>query len=253
MTFIIKNKKKLITKFLVITVWIGLWQCVYEFVNQEILLVSPFGVLKTICRLSVQGDFWSTIVCSFLRIMAGYLVGIAVGTVIAAFTAAIPIIHTFLYPAISSIKATPVASFIILALLWMNTGMVPAFISFLMVFPITWTNVLEGIKQTDKKLLEMAEVFHFSVLKKIMLIYIPSVVPYFAASCTVSLGLAWKSGIAAEVISSPKLSIGSQLYNAKVYLETAELFAWSAVVILLSVVLEKIFLYIMKKLELRYF
>lgn len=250
-TFITQNKW--IKKVIMILLWLLLWQWAYIQIQKEILFVSPFDVLKTIVNLSAKKEFWNTIFYSLLRIMIGYFLGITAGIFGAIITFRIPFAYEFFSPAIGVIKATPVASFIILALLWMRTGIVPVFISFLMVFPIIWTNMIAGIKNTDNQLLEMAKVFQFSWWKKIKLIYIPSVFPYFMASCVVSLGLAWKSGIAAEVISNPKFSIGSQLYDSKIYLETAQLFAWTAIVILLSVLLEKCFMFFMKKIERKYF
>lgn len=248
---IIQNKWA--KKIGIILLWLLLWQWAYMQIQKEILFVSPFDVLKTIVLLSAKNEFWKTIFYSFLRIMIGYFLGIIVSIFAAMITFAIPLAYDFFSPVFGAIKATPVASFIILALLWLKTGTVPVFISFLMVFPIMWTNIMAGIKSTDKQLLEMGKIFQFNYWKKMKFIYIPSIFPYFMASCTVSLGLAWKSGIAAEVISSPKFSIGSQLYNSKVYLETAELFAWTIIVIFLSVVIEKIFLIFMKKLEKKYF
>lgn len=148
----------------------------------------------------------------------------------------------------NKIKSTPVASFIILALVWLTGNYVPIFIGFLMVLPVIYSNVFQGIAQVDVKLLEMAKVFRMSRGKKLLKIYIPSVLPYFTAACRTALGLAWKAGVAAEVIGVTQNSIGRQLYYSKIYIETADLFAWTAVVILLSLSLEKIFMMFADKL-----
>ena len=229
-------------------IWILIWQGIYMLVNREILIVSPLTVLKTLFSLSLTKAFWLIVSQSMLRIIYGFLISVVLGTAVAVLTAAVPFAYDFFYPPISVIRATPVASFIILALVWMKTGSVPLFISFLMVFPIVWSNVLQGIRNTDKKLLEMADVFRFSALKKIYMIYLPSVMPYFVAAAATGTGLAFKSGIAAEVISRPKLSIGSMLYDSKIYIETPELFAWTAAVIILSVILEALFMRLIRLL-----
>ncbi|MEA4816183.1 MAG: ABC transporter permease subunit [Lachnospiraceae bacterium] len=239
-TSIIQSNK--LKKLISITIWLFIWQGVYMLINREILIVSPLQVLKTLSSLAVTQTFWFIVLKSMLRIISGFLLAIALGVAVAVLTAAIPFAYDFFYPIISVIRATPVASFILLALIWMKTGTVPFFISFLMVFPIVWSNVLEGIKNADKKLLEMANIFKFSSFKKIYMIYVPSVMPYFSAAAATGVGLAFKSGIAAEVISRPKLSIGGMLYDSKIYIETPELFAWTAVVIILSVIIEKIFM-----------
>jgi NitT/TauT family transport system permease protein len=132
---------------------------------------------------------------------------------------------------------------------WLATGDIPIFISFLMVVPLIWANVHTGIAGTDTQLLEMAKVYRFSPARKIGYLYVPSVMPYFTAACSTGLGFAWKSGIAAEVIALPALAIGKQIYNAKIYLETVDLFAWTIAVILLSVLLERTALWGLGKLE----
>lgn len=243
-TSIIKNK--IFIKIIAVLFWILLWQAIYAYVNKEILIVSPFTVIKTIIHLSKEISFWQNILMSFLRVLSGYTLALLFGIILAVISFKFNFVYNLLYPAISIIKAAPVASFIILTLLWIKTSNVPIFISFLMVFPIIWSNIYEGIQQTDKKLLEMAEIYNFNKFKTLKLIYIPSVMPYFISACTLGIGMAWKSSISAEVICTPKFSIGTSLYNSKIYIETPELFAWTFVVIFLSVILEKIFITILK-------
>ena len=150
-------------------------------------------------------------------------------------------------PLVAGIKAVPVASFIILALVWLNSQSLSLFISALMVFPPVYLNVLEGIGHTDRQLLEMARVFRVPVSRQLRGIYLPAVLPYFRSAVSLGLGLCWKSGAAAEVIGLPDGSIGDALYRAKITLSTGELFAWTFVIILLSAVFEKLFLALLDK------
>ena len=198
-------------------------------------------ILQAFMGMCTGMEFWNTVFFSLLRVIIGFILAVVSGVILAWFSYRYNIVYNFVYPVLSVIKAAPVASFIILALLWICSGHVPAFISFLMVLPMIWSNVLQGFKETDRKLLEMADVFDFSVQRKIKMIYIPQVIPYFKTSCITGLGFAWKSGIAAEVISTPELSIGRKLYESKIYIETPELFAWTLTVIILSILAEKVF------------
>ena len=141
-----------------------------------------------------------------------------------------------------AVKATPVVSFIILALVWLDSGQLPLFIAFLMVFPPVYLNLLEGIRQTDGKLLEMARVFQVSPLRQLRGIYLPQALPYFRSAASLGLGLCWKAGIAAEVIGLPGGSMGERLYMAKVYFQTPDLFAWTAAIVAVSVLFERLFL-----------
>ena len=209
-------------------------------VNQELLAVTPLRVLQRLAQLCQKVSFWETAACSLLRVLAGFFLAVAAGVVFAALTAASPLAENLLHPLRSVIKATPAASFIILALVWFRSGGVPVFASFLMALPFIWSNVEQGIRCADKSLLEAARLYRFGFWKTIRRVYAPMVLPYFFSALATGFGLAWKAGVAAEVIGNTRRSIGGEIYNAKLYLETADLFAWTVVVILLSVALEKL-------------
>lgn len=228
--------------------WLLLWQGLYLLIQKEILIVSPLATVRRIAELCGTADFWRITGSSLLRILCGFLSGLLVGTVLAAASAALPVLHALFRPLVGIAKATPVASFIILALCWISTGRIPAFIAALMVFPVVFGNVYEGICTTPPALLEMAESFHLSRKARLLHIYIPHIFPYFLAGTTTALGLAWKAGIAAEVLSTPRGSIGLMLHNAKIYIETVDLFAWTAVVILLSMLLERLLVLLLGRL-----
>jgi NitT/TauT family transport system permease protein len=138
-------------------------------------------------------------------------------------------------------------SFIIIAIIWFASSMVPVFVGFLMCFPIIFTNVYEGVKNVDNKLLEMSKVYNIKKLRVVRNIYIPSLIPYILAGMTTALGIGWKATVAAEVLSHPKYAIGTHLYDAKVYLESAELFAWTIVVIGLSFIFEYVIKMLFRK------
>jgi len=226
--------------------WLIIWQLLYMFVHQDLLLASPLQVFSRLYMLARQPDFWLSALYSLLRIEAGFLLAVLSGTILAVLTTRINWVYHFVYPAISAVRSTPIASFIILALVWMTSNRVVIFIVFLMVLPIVWTNVTEGIRKIDPQLLEMANVFHLSRSQIFRYIDVPSVSPFFIASATTGLGLAWKAGIAAEVLSTPTNSLGGRLYEAKIYLETPELLAYTIVIITLSLLLEKLLVLVLR-------
>lgn len=229
-------------RILAILFWLAAWQLASLLVSQEILLVSPLTVLATLAGLLPQGSFWSAVGFSTLRILGGLLLGMGAGILLAMASAASRAVRTLLDPLFSVLKSIPVASFIILVLIWSGSRNLSLAISFLMVLPVIYTGVLEGILQRDRSLLEMAEVFGVPRLRRLAAVDIPGVLPFFSSAAKVSLGLCWKSGVAAEVIGIPAGSIGERLYQAKIFLGTAELFAWTLVIVLASVLFEKLFL-----------
>ena len=212
------DKKKRKIKIWAVVFWLLVWQGVSQVLGQEILLVSPVSVLRRLLELAVTADFWSSIAFSIIRIMGGFLLAAFLGILLGALAAGVSPVRQLLEPAVLTIKSIPVASFVILVLIWVPSENLSVVISFLMVFPVIYTNVLNGIESTDRKLLEMAEVFRISLPRRICYIYASQVLPFFRAGCSIALGLCWKAGVAAEVIGIPDGSIGERLYMAKVYL-----------------------------------
>ena len=218
--------------------WLGVWQLAAAAVGQELLLPGPAAVGRRLLELAAGAVFWQTALASLLRIFGGLLLGVALGALLAGLTAWVPLLDWVLTPAVKVVRATPVASFILLVYLWVERGRVPGLISALMVLPVVWGNVTRGLAETDPRLLELARAYGFGRGRTLRRIYIPSVLPYFASGCRTALGLAWKAGVAAEVLCQPQNAIGTQIYNTKYYLETPSLFAWTLVVIALSFLLE---------------
>ena len=220
--------------------WLAIWCLAAACVDQPLLVPSPIAVLRRLGELAAAPLFWRSTLVSLLRIFCGALAGTILGTLCAVLTSRFRLADWILAPAIRLVRATPVASFIILVLLWVSTGKVPGVISALMVLPVVWESVSAGIRSADPQLLELARSYQFSRCKLMCYVYLPAVRPHFAAGVCTAIGLAWKSGVAAEVLCLPKAAIGTQVYYSKIYLETPSLFAWTAVVIVLSMLLERI-------------
>ena len=236
-----KNKTK-IEKITAVAAALLLWQLISIIIGEEVLLVSPFKVIARLSELVLEKEFYSAVDFSFVRITFGFILALVFGTLFATAAYRWHTVEVFLWPYMSVIKATPVASFIILCLIWLNSSSLPIFISFLMALPIIYTNLLAGFKSTDKKMLQMADIFRFSFKKKLIYIYLPNIKPYFISACSVALGLTWKAGIAAEIIGIPDGSMGEMLYNAKLYLATADLFSWTVAIVCVSILFEKLFM-----------
>ena len=227
--------------------WITIWELIYIAVGEPILVPSPISVFLRLSELFITGDFWLSIGISFYRILSGLVLGTALGCVFAILTSASQTVKLFLSPLLQIVKATPIASFIILALIWLEVGNVPVLTAMLVVIPGVWANVESGILSIDKELVQMANCFSVPKSKIFSKITVPSIRPYFTAAINTATGMAWKAGIAAEVICPYKNSIGTALHDSKIYFETTDLFAWTVTVIILSIVLEKIILSIVGK------
>ena len=217
--------------------------------GQRFLLPAPPGVLLALWELAGTAELWGTAALSLARVFGGLLAGVVLGTALGGLTAASRWADALLSPAVRVIRAVPVASFIVLVLLWVERDLVPVVIAALMVLPVVWGNVSRGAAETDAQLLELSRAYRFGRWKALRLVYAPSVLPYFASACRTALGLAWKAGVAAEVLCLPKAAIGTQVYHAKTYLETQDLFAWTLVVLALSFALEGLLGRLLGRLE----
>ena len=243
-----QTARKLLRVVIPLAFWLGVWQLAALWVDTAyqpgrgaLLLPGPLLVAGRLWALMGEAAFWQAAGVSLGRIFGGFALGAAGGALLAVLTAALPWADWLFGPAVKVVRAVPVASFIVLVLLWApTTGAVPGIVSALMVLPVVWGNVARGIGETDPLLLEAARAYRFGRGKTLRLVYAPSVLPYFASGCATALGLAWKAGVAAEVLCQPRLAIGTRLYKAKITLETPDVFAWTLVVIALSFLLEAV-------------
>ena len=220
--------------------WLCVWQLLALAVGNGLLLPSPAAVLVRLGQLALTAGFWKATVLSLLRVLLGSVLAVVLGVVLAVLCCRWKLADTLFSPLVTVIKSTPVASFIVLLLLWLGRDMLPVVIVVLMSLPVIWGNLCAGIRNTDPLLLRTAKVFDFSPSRTLRRVYMPSVMPYFLSGCRTALGLGWKAGIAAEVLTVPALSIGKLLMEAKQYWEVTDLFAWTLVVILCSLVIEKV-------------
>ena len=228
-----------IKKIAVILFWIVIWKVVADFVNQPLYVPSPEETLQSLLSLVVVKNFWISILYTLFRVFRGLILSILVGVILAFLASRYGIIYTLLEPLVTIFKTIPVMSMIILALVWLKSDQVPILVCFLLCFPIIYTNVITGIENIDQSIMEMAQIYQISVKKRFLKIVVPSVKPYLISGVLVCIGLAWKSIVAAEVLSSPRYSMGYNLYTTKLYLNTAELFAWTIVIIIFSILIER--------------
>lgn len=220
--------------------WLLVWQIAAWWVAEPILLVSPLSALVRLSQLIWEASFWQSILFSVGHILLGFALSALLGIGLAALAYRFRRVRELLAPLSAAIKAIPVASFVILVLLWVSSRQLSIIVSLLIGFPVIYANVLMGLDSTDPKLIEMARVFRVPFHRQLRAIYLYQVLPFLRSGLAIAIGLCWKSGVAAEVIGIPMGSVGEKLYKAKVYLETPDLFCWTVVIVLLSIGCEKL-------------
>lgn len=227
-----------------IAFWLAVWEIASLLIGEELFLPSPISVLEALVASAVDLSFWSAVLFTIERIILGFIISLSSAVILAFLSYRWRILGILLEPIVKVVRATPVASIVILILVWVRSRNLSVVISFMMVFPVVYQNVLKGLCDTDRNLIEMADAYRIRTLKRIRYIYLPYLVPYLESAISISLGLAWKSGIAAEVIGLPDGSIGERVYEAKIYLSMPDLFASTVTVIILAFVFERVFLYL---------
>ena len=232
--------KKTLSRTAVILFWLIVWQMVALRVNNRILLAGPTDVCVRIWEELRQSSFYASVAGSLMRIMAGFLLGMLLGAAVGACAFFFRAIKNLLEPVILAMKSVPVAAFVILVLIWSGSKNLAIPISFLVVFPYFYIHTLTGLAETDAGQLAFARVCGMRRINRLLYVYRPALAPYILSAARVTIGMSFKSGIAAEVIGVPEFAIGTRLYMSKVYLDTAGVLAWTVVVVLLSFLCEKI-------------
>lgn len=234
-------------KCIAVVLALAVWQAVALLVHQRILLVGPVEVFLRLLTIWKVEGFLPSIWFTFYHIAAGFLLGLILGILLAALANRFSIVETLLWPWMATIKAVPVASFVVICLIWLSARNLSVFISFLIVLPVIYQNVLAGLRSENRQMQEMAEVFGLSWFRRLHYITLPQLKPFLISACSVTTGVAWKAGVAAEIIGTPNGSIGKQLYLAKIALDTDDLLAWTVIIVAVSVLSEKLFMHALKR------
>lgn len=240
-------RKAFIRKALIIVFWLVVWEVLDRVVDNRLVLAGPIRTLQALGDLVVLQNFWAIVGASFGRIALGFLLSFVVGFLLALIACRVKLFREFIDPIISLLRTIPVASFIILLLIWVGNQALTVFLAFFIVLPLIYTNMVTGFESVDKQMLEMARVYGLSKWRTFLYVYRPAFMPFLLSSTKISLGMTWKSGIMAEVLATPKPSIGKEMATARTFLDTPDLLAWTVVVMVASVLFEKAFMALLKR------
>ena len=232
-----------------IVAWLVVWQVAAWAIGHEVLLVSPVEAAVRLVQLLPTGAFWANVGFTLGRIGLGFVLAFLVGLGLAGLASLGPWSAALIGVPIRVIRSVPVVSVIILILIWASPAWLAAAVSGLMVLPVIYANAEEGVARRDPKLDDLARVYDLPASRRWWAITLPRLMPYLTAGARVGMGLAWKAGVSAEVIGLTSGSIGERLYEAKLFLSTADLFAWTAVVVVLAVVCERVVLWLLGLLQ----
>ncbi len=240
--------KKALKISFVLLFWVGIWYLavlLYSFskgmdISYNPLFPYPHHVLAKLFELLSKGSFYLSTLSSLVRIFVSTTIAVILGIAVSIICSKFSFLHSLIQPLLSTIKSVPVTVFVFILylLIFDFTSM---FITILMVFPIVFANIYEGIKSVDKDLLEVCQAYKIPFSKRIKSLYLPAIMPYFVSALTTSIGLAWKAGIAAEALCPPDNSMGLHISLAKQNIDNEELFAWALTLIIINLIFEFVF------------
>ena len=233
------NYFKILRAFLVLLFWLFLWEILSLLIGNQFLLPNIKSTARELFLLLSDMDSYRFMLLTLLRVCFGLLLGIILGVGLGILAHTSSIVHSLLSPFITVIRSTPVASFIVVLWVIFSGDVLSVFVAFLMVMPIIWQSTVDGFNSIDKSLEEVALIFRFGYMKRLRLIVFPALLKFLLPSIITSVGLAWKAEIAAEIIAYTKNSIGQEINDAKYFMETPRVFAWTVIVILFSIILER--------------
>lgn len=235
--FLNEKIRRIVRAPLLILFYIVIWQLLSIAVGSSLLLPSPGETVKALISILADIKSWQNIGATFLRLIIGFGIGSILGIVLATVTASSRFFYIVLAPLRLIIKSTPVLSFVLILLVSLYSNIVPIAVCAIMVTPMLWATTETAILSIDPKLTEMGKIY-YKPIRRIFLVDVPQMFPQIATSAVTALGFAWKAVITAEVLSLPRFAVGNRMYLSKLYLETPDMFAWTLLVIALSLCLE---------------
>lgn len=236
------NKEKLIKTTIQIGFWFIIWTIIAKLIDSPVIMPSPLAVLKSSLLLLSDGFFWTITLHTSIKIIIGLIFGIIIGIFLILFGYNCKIVRWIIDPLINFIKTTPVAALIVVLLIWVGSDKIAINLVMAVVVPNIYLTILEDLRTYDSKILELLKVYKVNSLYKTKYILIPQAIDSTQKSWAFVFGFAWKAGISGEIISQAKDTLGNQIYLSKVYLETDTLFAYVFLMIIITFILERLFI-----------
>ncbi len=234
-TFISRDKLYTLSAILLILI---IWDRLSYMVGAEVLLPTPAQTFRELIRIINSGTFWQALLNTTIRSMIGFFLTVVVAAIFAVLAGIFKPLFYLFEQIVLITKAAPPISIVLLALIWLGSERSPVLVGFLVIFPIIYTNITAGIEDVDRRLIQMAQIYKISGLRKITGIYLPSIMPYVLAAFSTALGLNLRVVIMAEVLSQPQIAIGTSLHLDRVFLNTAGVFAWTLTAVAIAAVFD---------------
>lgn len=226
--------------------WLAVWIFAAALVAQPLILPGPGAVALALLRLVCDGGTWAILAGSGARILGGLALAAVCGGVLAGISSRSRAFARLVAPALSFVKATPVACVVVLLLIWLGSARVSIAAVFLMALPGVYFSLVEGLAQVNKPLEQMFRLHGVRGWRLFCAHTWREVLPFVLSCAQAVIGMSWKAGVAAELIGMAVGTVGECIYQAKLLIETADLLAWTVLVVAASWTCERVLVWLLR-------
>ena len=226
--------------------WLAAWMLLAALVAQPLILPGPGAVALALLRLVCDASTWAILASSGARILGGLALAAVCGGVLAGASSRSRAFARLVAPALSFVKATPVACVVVLLLIWLGSARVSIAAVFLMALPGVYFSLVEGLAQVDKPLEQMFRLHGVRGWRLFCAHTWREVLPFVLSCARAVIGMGWKAGVAAELIGMAVGTVGERIYQAKLLIETADLLAWTVLVVAASWACERALVWLLR-------
>ena len=241
------NRKDNLEVALSCVAFLIIWQVLALIINNDIYIPTIGQTLNSLKDIASSDRFLIDVLSSISRTIISFIVAFIVAFVVGVASYSFRIIRNMLKPFNALIQSIPNMVLIVLALIWFDKNNAPYIVGFCVVFPILYDSVLGSITGIDKDIIEMANIYKVSTIDKILKIYIPSIIFRLVPIMISTLSLGFKVVIAGEVHGQPKYGIGTMVQIEKINFNTSGIFAWLVVILIISLILELMKQFILRR------
>ena len=220
--------------------WLAVWEVASLAMAQPLIFPGPVAAASSLLRLAAEPGTWAILFASGARILGGLALACAAAVLLAAGSWCSAVCRRLVAPMLSFIKATPVACAVVLLLIWLGSERVSIAAVFLMALPGVYFSLVQGLDEVEGPLAQMMRVHGVRGIRFLLARIWPSVLPFVLSCARSVIGMSWKAGVAAELIGMAQGTVGERIYQAKLLIETSDLFAWTVLVVALSWVCERV-------------
>lgn len=224
--------------FLSPVIFIGVWEIIARLVGNSMIFPDILDIFNSLVNIIKNRDFLIILFNTLKKATISLVVSLFLGSMLGVLSYRYKFFYLIFFPFINFIKSIPTIAVIILVLIWSKVEFFPFFAGMMIVLPIIYENILGGIESIDNDLVKMAKIYNVSKFLIFKDIYLSGVYFFLAPSLSAIIGLTLKVIIAGEVLAQDSLSIGGEIFMGKIYLESATIFAWIIIIILVNFLIE---------------